>query len=111
MNCQEAPQNLYEFVDRELDTATEQEIQAHLKHCDGCLGKFEAERLFKEMLQAKAGDEKVSEEMRARILTRLETAPEPEGRWRSFDWRIIFMAALAAVLVLAIGYLVFSLGR
>jgi mycothiol system anti-sigma-R factor len=111
MNCQDALKNLYEFIDRELDTATEQEIQAHLKHCDGCLGKFEAERLFKEMLQAKAGGEKVSEEQRARILARIESAPEARGAWRSFDWRMVFMAALAAVHILAIGFVVFSLGR
>lgn len=111
MNCQEALQNLYEFIDRELDTATEQEIQAHLKHCDGCLGKFEAERLFKEMLRAKAGGEKVSEEMRARILARVESAPEAKGTWRSFNWRILLMAALAGILVLAIGYVIFYLGR
>lgn len=111
MNCQEALQSLYEFIDRELDTATAEEIQAHLKHCNGCLGKFEAERLFKEMLQAKAGGERVSEEMRARILARIASAPEVPPSWLSFDWRVLLSIALAAVLILAIGLLIFYLGR
>ncbi len=111
MNCQEALQNLYEFIDRELDTATVEDIQAHLAHCDGCLGKFEAEKLFKEMLQAKAGGERVSEEMRARILARISSAPEASPSWLSFDWRTLLAVALAGGLILAIGLLLLSLGK
>ena len=111
MNCQEALQNLYEFIDQELDKATVTEIQTHLEHCDGCLGKFEAERLFKEMLRAKAGGEKVSEEMRTRILARIAAEPEgPRSRF-PFDWRILWTLLLAAALIAGIGFLVLSLGK
>jgi len=111
MNCEKALQSLYEFIDRELDTATESEIKAHLEHCDGCLGKFEAERLFKEMLQAKAGGERVSEEMRARILARIESAPEEKRSWFSLDWGALLPVFLAAALIAGIGLLIFLLGR
>ena len=109
MNCEKALQNLYEFIDRELDTATESEIKAHLDHCEGCLAKFEAERLFKEMLRAKAGGERVSEEMRARILARIESAPEEKRSWFSLDWGALLPVLLAAVLILALALLFFHL--
>jgi len=111
MNCQEALKNLYEFIDRELDTATESEIKAHLDHCSGCLGKFEAERLFKEMLRTKAGGERVSEEMRARILARIEAAPGEKRSWFSPDWGALLPVLLAAALIAGIGLLLFFLGR
>ena len=111
MNCPEALQNLYEFIDKELDTATEGEIKAHLDHCEGCLAKFEAERLFKEMLRAKAGGERVSEEMRARILARIESAPREKRSWFSPDWGALLPVLLAAVLIAGIGLLIFFLGR
>jgi len=109
MNCEKALQNLYEFIDRELDTATESEIKAHLDHCEGCLAKFEAERLFKEMLRAKAGGERVSEEMRARILARIESAPEEKRSWFSLDWGALLPVLLAAALILALALLFFHL--
>ena len=111
MNCQEALQNLYEFIDQELDKATVAEIQTHLEHCEGCLGKFEAERLFKEMLRAKASGERVSEEMRGRILARIASQTEEPRSRLSFDWRILWTLLLAAALIAGIGFLVLSLGK
>jgi mycothiol system anti-sigma-R factor len=111
MNCQEALQRLYEFIDKELDQATEGEIKAHLDHCQGCLGKFEAERLFKEMLRTKAGGEKVSEEMRARILAGIESASQEKARWFSLDWGTLLPVLLAAGLCLALALLFLHLAR
>lgn len=111
MNCQEALKNLYEFIDKDLDKATEAEIQTHLEHCNGCLAKFEAERLFKEMLRAKAGGEKVSDEMRARILAGIESASEEKARWFSLDWGTLLPILLAAGLCLALTFLFFHLAH
>lgn len=111
MNCQEALKNLYEFIDKDLDKATEAEIQAHLEHCNGCLGKFEAERLFKEMLRTKAGGEKVSEEMRARILAGIESASKEKARGIPLNWGTILPILLAAGICLALAFLFLHLAH
>jgi len=111
MNCQEALKNLYEFIDKDLDQATEAEIKVHLEHCNGCLGKFEAERLFKEMIRTKAGGEKVSDEMRARILAGIESASKEKARWFSLDWGTLLPIVLAAVICLALALLFFHLAH
>lgn len=37
MNCQEVMEKLADFVDRELDSAEREQVDAHLKMCPECL--------------------------------------------------------------------------
>ena len=41
--CQHVLDRVYEFLDNEVDTATGDEIRAHLTECEPCLDRFDVE--------------------------------------------------------------------
>ena len=53
MNCSEVTLNLQLLVDQELTEDKICEIKEHLESCTGCVEKFEAEKLFKQILKDK----------------------------------------------------------
>jgi mycothiol system anti-sigma-R factor len=54
MNCSDVTLNLQLLVDQELTEDKIQEIRQHLDACSGgCVEKFEAEMLFKQVLRDK----------------------------------------------------------
>src|SRR2546422_11140251 len=46
MNCRECKEHLYEYLDRELTPAVEQEIRQHIADCPPCGEEFDFEKLF-----------------------------------------------------------------
>jgi mycothiol system anti-sigma-R factor len=53
MNCNEVAANLQLLVDDELSDEKIAEIRNHLENCTGCIEKFEAEMMFKQVLHDK----------------------------------------------------------
>ena len=49
-DCEKALENLYLFIDQEIDTASEAEIQNHIDECTPCLSEFELERVVKTLV-------------------------------------------------------------
>ena len=49
-DCEKALENLYLFIDQEIDTASEAEIQTHIDECTPCLSEFELERVVKSLV-------------------------------------------------------------
>lgn len=45
--CQQAIENLYLFLDREIDTATHDDIQHHIDGCADCLNEYHLEQVVK----------------------------------------------------------------
>ena len=43
MNCREAVEHLYEYLDKELTPAVEREVRDHLEDCHPCLEQFDFE--------------------------------------------------------------------
>ncbi|MBE7506918.1 MAG: zf-HC2 domain-containing protein [Planctomycetia bacterium] len=93
MNCQQARSRLSPYLDSELDAGTTFAISEHLRGCDGCRGRFEAER-----------------EVERLVATRLQSVHVPNALWdeivrpirqRSFSrWRLyVPLATAAAVLI------------
>lgn len=66
MNCEEVLEHLFEFLDGELDDATEGDIEHHLKRCRGCFSRAEFERRLKRKLSESAQTE-APESLRSRV--------------------------------------------
>ena len=49
-NCEEAIENLYLFLDQEIDSASCEEIQQHIEECSSCLSEYDVERIVKSLV-------------------------------------------------------------
>jgi anti-sigma factor RsiW len=66
INCQEALQRLFDYLDHELDEARREEMEQHLKICRSCYSRSEFEKRLKLRL-AGVGAEKPAAEFEQRI--------------------------------------------
>jgi mycothiol system anti-sigma-R factor len=55
-DCEQALANLYLFIDREIDTASSEQIQSHIDECSDCLGEFDLERVVKQLVSRSCHD-------------------------------------------------------
>ncbi len=67
MNCQEAVEKLWQYLDRELDGEVSSEIQRHLHECRGCFSKAEFEQQLRALLRRSCGAEQAPPELRERL--------------------------------------------
>ena len=68
--CDEALENLYLYLDSELDAVTSDRIRAHLDECHGCVHSFEFEKRLKSVVKERL-DEDVPDVFVARLRTAL----------------------------------------
>lgn len=66
-DCQTALENLYLFLDSEIDNASCEEIQAHIDSCSDCLSEYDLERLVKALVSRSCA-ERAPEPLRDRVL-------------------------------------------
>ena len=66
-NCNDALDKLYLFLDEEIDTASIEEIQAHIDNCSSCLNVYDLERVVKALVSRSCA-EKAPEPLRAKVL-------------------------------------------
>jgi mycothiol system anti-sigma-R factor len=71
-NCEDALQNLYLFLDHEIDTASIEEIQSHIDDCSSCLSAYDLERVVKALV-ARSCAEKAPEPLREKVLYSIRT--------------------------------------
>jgi anti-sigma factor (TIGR02949 family) len=71
MNCREALEHLYEFLDRELTPEDERTVRAHLEACGPCVERFDVERAFLRFIEARCRTRGAPPELRRRILREL----------------------------------------
>jgi mycothiol system anti-sigma-R factor len=72
MKCEEVIERLMEFLDREVDPATDREIARHMETCRACFSRAEFERKLRVRV-SDTGDAKAPDSLRRRmraILTR-----------------------------------------
>lgn len=50
-DCGEAVDQLYQYLDAELDPETAATVRSHVEDCDGCLESFEFERRLKDVVR------------------------------------------------------------
>lgn len=71
-DCQKALDNLYVFLDQEIDGASCEEIEQHIAECADCLNEFDLERIVKELVQRSCA-EPAPEPLRSKVLLSIRT--------------------------------------
>ncbi|MGA8986917.1 mycothiol system anti-sigma-R factor [Aeromicrobium sp.] len=71
-DCVKALENLYLFLDREIDTASSTEIQSHIDECSDCLSEYDLERVVKTLV-SRSCSEVAPEPLRERVLFSIRT--------------------------------------
>lgn len=67
MNCEESLEKLWQFLDKELDGASSDELQRHLDECRHCFSKVEFEQRLRTMLRRSCTGEQAPPELRERL--------------------------------------------
>ena len=68
MNCREALDHVYEFLDKELTPDVEREVREHLEACKPCGHHFDFEQAFLTFLQARCRTRSAPPDLKRRIL-------------------------------------------
>lgn len=71
LDCDEALERVYEYLDGELTEAVERAIRRHLAACARCEPRFEHERVFLAFIAQRAQLEQAPPALRRRILREL----------------------------------------
>lgn len=71
-DCTTALENLYAYLDEEIDTASCAEIQQHIEECASCLSEFDVERLVKSLVH-RSCSERAPEALLERVQVAIRT--------------------------------------
>ena len=71
-DCEKALENLYLFIDQEIDTASHAEIQTHIDECTTCLSEYDLERVVKSLV-SRSCSEVAPEPLREKVLMSIRT--------------------------------------
>jgi len=67
MNCNEAVEKLWQYLDRELDGEGAAEVERHLQECRECFSRAEFEQRLRALLRRSCGCEHAPAELRDRL--------------------------------------------
>jgi mycothiol system anti-sigma-R factor len=56
-DCSTALDRLYLFLDREIDSASCEEIQQHIEECSSCLSEYDVERIVKSLVNRSCSEQ------------------------------------------------------
>ena len=65
-DCDEALENLYLYLDSELDQVSTERIRSHLDECTDCVNSFEFEKRLKDVIKERLNED-VPEHLVARV--------------------------------------------
>jgi len=74
--CEHVLARVHEFLDHEVDTATGDEIRAHLSECEPCLDRFDVEQAMKSLVKRCCGNDKAPAHLRVNIMTKIQVTRE-----------------------------------
>ena len=69
--CERVVMRMHEFLDKELDGATGDDIRAHLAACEPCLHRYDVEQAVRTLLRRCCTSEVAPASLRTRIVTQL----------------------------------------
>src|SRR5258708_2398367 len=101
IDCKEAADLVYAYVDGELDRAEAQRLSGHLRGCANCRRLYEREREMSAAIRQAADRFSAPAELAHRIGAALDVAARPRAWQRRPSWRQLGLAAsflLVAVL-------------
>ncbi|GAA1848125.1 mycothiol system anti-sigma-R factor [Microlunatus capsulatus] len=73
-DCEHMLARVHEFLDHELDTASSDEIRAHLAACEPCLDQFDVEQAVRSLVNRCCGGDKAPSALRTKVLGQLAAA-------------------------------------
>ncbi|MBG0832132.1 mycothiol system anti-sigma-R factor [Planomonospora sp. ID67723] len=71
-DCREVLEKVYTYLDGELDEGNCVDIRQHLDECSPCLKEYGLEQVVKQLVARHCGCDPVPEDLRAKILSRIE---------------------------------------
>lgn len=71
-DCSTALENLYFFIDHEMDDASCEQIQAHIDHCAPCLDEYDLEVVVKSLV-SRCCKEVAPEPLRDKVLVSIRS--------------------------------------
>ncbi len=72
MNCEEALEQLWQYLDRELDAEVSGRLERHLQECRECFSRAQFEQKLRALLRRSCGEEQAPPELRERLRKLLE---------------------------------------
>ncbi len=72
-DCEQALEQVYAFLDHELEPASAEAIREHLAACEPCVDTYDLELMVKAMIRRSCGGDAAPAELRSRILVTLTT--------------------------------------
>jgi len=69
--CAEVLEQVYAFIDQEIDETDRRRVQEHLDECGPCLARYDLERLVKQVVHRSCSHEHAPGALRERVLTRI----------------------------------------
>jgi anti-sigma factor (TIGR02949 family) len=103
MNCREALQLMYDYLDSELTKDQVEKIKVHLMACEHCFSKFEFEKLLHGCLLKKGQVAVDAEHLKLRVMKQIQQLDEEEDRGVFFSRVRPFLAAAAAIVLIVVG--------
>ncbi len=72
-DCSHALEQMYAFLDNELDTASSDAIRHHIAACEPCLDAFDVEQAVKLLVHNRCGGDVAPSHLRAKVVTQITT--------------------------------------
>ena len=66
-DCKRVLQNIFEYLDKELDKTNAEEVEKHIELCRKCYDHFEFEQALRDRIREIAGKKELSPEFKKRI--------------------------------------------
>ena len=79
MNCPEAIEHLYSYLDQECTPEVEAAIRVHIEQCTDCFGQYEFERSFLLFVKARSAAKTAPPELKKRIFQEILLSREREA--------------------------------
>lgn len=73
-DCAHVLEQVHQFLDNELDTASGDAIRRHLAACEPCLDQFDVEAAVKALVYRHCGGDQAPSSLRARVLIAIAQA-------------------------------------
>lgn len=74
MDCGDALEQMYLFLDNEMDEEDCARVRQHLADCEPCLEQYDLEGLVKSVVHRSCGSDRPPEDLRQRVLSRIREA-------------------------------------
>ncbi len=102
MNCRDALEKLYDYLDQEITPEIKQQIDSHINHCGHCFEHYKHETEFHEFVKAKLADQPNIDALKSRIRGEIAKIDRAAGLTTGGRNILYLLLPIAAAAVLAL---------